>query len=80
MCQLTHGAVGGEVGLDGGCVILWNTLIVTGRDPKRRSSVGPQAEVDHCPAAKERKQEEGQCKEKAPWLTQKPTSAAGSGG
>lgn len=30
MCQLTHGAVGGEVGLDGGCVILWNPLIVAG--------------------------------------------------
>lgn len=57
MCQLTHGAVGGEVGLDGGRVILWNPLIVADRYPKRWASVGPQGEVDHGPAAKKSKQE-----------------------
>lgn len=54
---LTHGAVSGEVGLDGSSIILWDPLIIAGRDPKRRSSVCPRGEVDHCPAAKERKQE-----------------------
>lgn len=52
--QLTHGAVGGEVGLDGGAIILWDPLIVAGRHPKRCSSGGPQGELDHCPAAEEK--------------------------
>lgn len=57
MCQLTHSAVGGEVGLNSGRVILWDSLIIAGRDPKGGSFMGAQDEVDHCPAAKERKQE-----------------------
>lgn len=79
-CQLTHGAIGGEVGLNGGCVILWNPLIVAGRHPKRWSSIGPQGEVDHCPAAEKRKQEQCQCEEQTPWLTEKTASTAGVGG
>lgn len=32
--------------------------------------------MDHCPAAKKRKQEQDQCEEQTPWLTEKPTPAA----
>lgn len=57
MPQLTHGAVGGEVGLNGSRVILRDTLVIAHRDPKGRPFTRSQAEVDHCPATKERKQE-----------------------
>lgn len=36
--------------------------------------------MDHCPAAKERKQEHGECEEQTPWLTEKPTAMTGLGG
>lgn len=77
---LTHGAVGGEVGLDGSCVILRDALVVACRDPKRWASTRPQAEVDHRPATEKRKQEQSQCKEETPRLTEKSTSASRSGG
>lgn len=57
---LTYGAVGGEVRLDGGRVVLREALVVTSRDLERRL-LGAEAEVDHCPAAEEKEQEEGEC-------------------
>lgn len=80
MLQLTHGAVGGEVGLDGSCVILRDALVVACWDPKRWPSKRPQAEVDHRPATEERKQEQSQCEEETPRLTEESASSLRSGG
>lgn len=65
---LTYRAVGGEVRLDGGRVVLRETLVVAGRDLERRP-LGAEAEVDHRPAAEEKEQEEGEREQETPGLT-----------
>lgn len=80
MFRLTHGAVGGEVGLDGGCIIQRDPLVVAGGHPEGRSPVGPQGEVDHCPAAEETEEEEGEGEEQTPGLAEEAAAAAGAGG
>lgn len=65
---LTYCAVGGEVRLDGGRVVLWDTLVVAGRDLERRP-LGTEAEVDHRPAAEKKEQEEGEREQETPGLT-----------
>lgn len=75
---LTYGAVGGEAGVIGRCLHVAG-LVVAGRNPEGFAP-SSQAEVYHCPAEKERENQQDQQQNPAAGLMQCPQWAVGGHG